>query len=291
MDTFLEHLVVERGLAEASVEAYASDLKDFDAFLDGVDVGQVSQDDLFLYLMDLRRRDLANRSLARRLSALRGMFTYLHAEGLIHDDPAELLDNPKLPKTLPKVLSQAEVETLLSQPDTLDRLGFRDRVMLELLYAAGLRVSELTGLNVLDTDLQAGIVRVFGKGSKERLVPLHDLARDLAQDYLESWRGLFKPKDDAMFVNRSGKRLTRQAVFKMVRKYSAAAGVPSGGGKISPHTLRHSFATHLLEGGADLRSVQLLLGHADVAATEIYTHVRADRLLAVHRQHHPRSRA
>ena len=220
--------------------------------------------------------------------ALRGFFAYGAAEGWFKADPARLLENPKLPARLPDFLTPDEVEAILAKPDMHARLGFRDRVMLELLYAAGLRVSELVGLAPLDFDPQVGVLQVFGKGSKERIVPIHSTAQDLLATYLRDWRDSFRPVENAMFLNRSGKRLTRQAVWKMIKKYAAAAAIRKD---VTPHTFRHSFATHLLEGGADLRTVQLLLGHADISATEIYTHVESGRLLRVHRQFHPRSRA
>ena len=179
------------------------------------------------------------------------------------------------------------MEALLAQPDCGVKTGARDRCMLEMLYAAGLRVSELCNLDVLDLDLQRGLVRVFGKGAKERLVPLHDAMQQMLATYLKDWRPAFSPTGGQLFVNRSGRALSRQYVWKMVKNYALQAGIRRA---ISPHTFRHSFATHLLEGGADLRSVQLLLGHADISATEIYTHVQAERLRALHHQFHPRSR-
>lgn len=287
-DHWLTQLTVVRGLAENTLGAYATDMADFLAFLEqrGQGPETASQESIFLYLYHLRRRGLANRSLARRLTALRGFFAFVVEERLRQDDPASLLDSPKLPKTLPEFLSREEVEALLARPDTTERLGFRDRTMLELLYACGLRVSELVGLAPLDYDPQTGWLKVFGKGSKERLVPVHDLAQQYLGAYVEQWRPLFRPAEDRLFLNRSGRGLSRQAVFKLVRRYAAEAGVQR---EISPHTLRHSFATHLLEGGADLRSVQLMLGHADVSTTEIYTHLQTGRLLAAHRRHHPRA--
>jgi integrase/recombinase XerD len=222
------------------------------------------------------------------LSCLRGFFSWCAEEGLLPDNPAALLDGPKLPSLLPRVLSRQEVDALLEAPDVSDKLGLRDRAMLELLYAAGLRVSELIGLRPLDLDLQRGMVRVFGKGSKERLVPLHDRAVAGLESYLACCRPLFSPRQDRLFLNRSGLGLTRQAVWKLIKRHALRAGIRR---ELSPHTLRHSFATHLLEGGADLRTVQLLLGHSDLAATELYTHVHPDRLIQVHASCHPRNRA
>jgi len=288
MDTYLEHLLVVRGLSENSLAAYATDLREFSAFLKqkDFDLSEVSRQTLSLYLFHLRRKGLASRSLARHLSALRGFFSYLADEGLADSDPAEFLENPKLPRKLPELLTIKEMATVLAQPDLSTKLGFRDRTMLELLYAAGLRVSELVQMKPFDFDPQVGVLRIFGKGSKERLIPIHYAAQEFLQNYLQSWRGQFKPVQDAVFLNRSGKGLTRQAVWKAIKRHALTAGITRN---VSPHTFRHSFATHLLEGGADLRTVQLLLGHADIAATEIYTHVQAGRLVQIHRQHHPRS--
>jgi integrase/recombinase XerD len=188
---------------------------------------------------------------------------------------------------LPEVLSEEEMDAILALPDMREKLGVRDRCMLEILYGAGLRVSELCTLRIADLDAQRGVLRVFGKGAKERLVPLHGMAVSLLCDYARDWRPAFSPREDAFFLNRSGKSLSRVALWKIVRKYALKAGIRRA---ISPHTFRHSFATHLLEGGADLRSVQLLLGHADISATEIYTHVQSGRLRRIHNAYHPRCR-
>lgn len=290
MDGYLEYLLIERGLAENTMAAYAADLADFAGFLaqGGMTLEAATEQTLFLYIVDLRRRGLTSRTLSRHLSALRGLFAHGVAEGQLTVDPLRYLENPKLPRTLPDVLTRDEMAAVLARPDLSDRLGFRDRTMLELLYASGLRVSELCGLRPLDFDPMTGLVRVFGKGSKERIVPVHDTAAKLLTAYIHDWRPAFRPVEDALFLNRSGKGLTRQAVWKVVKRHVAEAGIRKD---ISPHTFRHSFATHLLDGGADLRTVQMLLGHADIAATEIYTHVQADRLRQVHRAHHPRSRS
>jgi integrase/recombinase XerD len=288
IDHYLEHLTVIRGLAEKTVEAYGSDLLSFREFFTehSAALEDVDEHTLFLYLLHLRRKGLKNTSIARAVSSLRGFFDFLLREGRIAANPTALLDSPKLLRKLPEVLSREEVLALLARPLTTERLGFRDRTMLELLYACGLRVSELTGLKPTDFDPQAGLLHVLGKGSKERLVPMHESAVSLLLDYLRHWRPLFGPKCDAVFLNRSGRGLTRQGIWKLIRRYAREAGIIR---TVSPHTLRHSFATHLLEGGADLRTVQILLGHSDVTATEIYTHVQSARMLALHHNFHPRA--
>lgn len=288
LDRYLEHLLAVRGLSENTLAAYTTDLREFITFLTAKNgtIQSVQPPTLSLYLFHLRKTGLSVRSVARHVSALRGFFTFLADCGLMPEDPAEFLESPKLPKHLPDVLTPDEMSAILSVPQTTTKLGFRDRAMLELLYAAGLRVSELISLTAYDFDPQVGVLKVFGKGSKERLVPIHYDAQDFLQTYLVHWRHQFNPKEDHIFLNRSGKGLSRQAVWKCIKRYAAEAGITR---KVSPHSFRHSFATHLLEGGADLRTVQLLLGHADVAATEIYTHVQANRLRSIHRDHHPRS--
>jgi integrase/recombinase XerD len=289
-DRYLEHLTVERGLSENTIGAYSADIHALLAFLDGLEVSleRCTTRHLFLYLTHLRARKLAAASLARHLSTVRGLFSFAVQSRLLDEDPSALLENPKLPSQLPEFLTQTEMGALLDTPDTSTSLGFRDRVMLELLYAAGLRISELINLMLGDFDPQTGILRVFGKRAKERLVPIHFAAQRLLCDYLDHKRAEFKPLCHSIFLNRSGKGLTRQGVWKLVKRYAEAAGIRRG---ISPHTFRHTFATHLLEGGADLRTVQLLLGHAAINATEIYTHIQSGRLMRIHEQFHPRSTA
>ncbi|KAB1443821.1 site-specific tyrosine recombinase XerD [Pseudodesulfovibrio senegalensis] len=288
LDRYLEHLLVEKGLSENSLSSYASDLRLLLGFLEKRDCAleDVNKQVLTLYLMHLRTRGVQSRTLARQLSSIRGFFGFARDERWITDDPSALLDNPKLNRKLPEFLTREEVATLLSLPDHETRLGMRDRAMLELLYAAGLRVSELIDLRVLDYDAQVGVLRVFGKGAKERIVPVHYTAQEMLNRYLNDVRHQFGPSQDCIFLNRSGKGLSRQGVWKLIKRYAQQAGIKRS---ISPHTFRHSFATHLLEGGADLRTVQLLLGHADISATEIYTHVQSERLIALHERFHPRS--
>ena len=288
VDSYLEHVLIEKGLSENSLSGYAQDLYSLLAFLEekSFALKDLSDRTLFLYLTYLRAKGLKSRSLARHLSSLRGFFAYAMDQKWFKEDPGHLLENPKLPKKLPEFLTRDEISRVLALPDTSTLLGMRDKVMLELLYAAGLRVSELIQMKVLDFDPQVGMLKVFGKGSKDRLIPIHFTAQDYLNRYLEFTRPAFKPVEDFMFLNRSGKGLTRQGVWKLIKKFATLAGIRRS---ISPHTFRHSFATHLLEGGADLRTVQLLLGHADISATEIYTHVESSRLKTLHQKYHPRS--
>jgi len=288
IDKYLEHLLVVKGLSENTLHAYARDLFSFSEFLGSksTDLARVDDKALYLYAVNLHSLKLEPTTIARNLSTLRGFYRFLADEGIIKKNPAEFLENPKLVKRLPDVLGKEEVESILTQPDTGTKLGFRDRTILEVLYAAGLRVSELVMLKPLDYDPITGLLKIWGKGAKQRFAPLHSLAQDFLNAYLKSWRPGFKPVQDLVFLNRSGKGLSRQAVWKIIKRYARKAGIEK---EVSPHTFRHSFATHLLEGGADLRSVQILLGHSDITATEIYTHVQAERLLAVHSRFHPRS--
>lgn len=288
VDKYLEHILIEKGLSENSLSSYSNDLTSLLSFLEqkSFRLKDLSDKTLFLYLTHLRAKGLKSRSLARHLSSLRGFFTYAMDERWYKEDPGHLLENPKLPKKLPEFLTREEITRFLALPDTSTKLGMRDKAMIELLYAAGLRVSELITMKVLDFDAQVGILRVFGKGAKERLVPIHYTAQEVLNRYIQNTRPTFKPAEDYMFLNRSGKGLTRQGVWKLIKKFANLAEIKRS---ISPHTFRHSFATHLLEGGADLRTVQLLLGHADISATEIYTHVESNRLKTLHQKYHPRS--
>ena len=259
---WLDGLIAERGLSRNTVAAYRQDLDALRDFLDELETPLSGLDDenITLFIAWLRKRGDATRTLARRISSLRSFLAWCVERGELASNPAALIDPPNLPSLLPAVL--------------------------ELLYAAGMRVSELIELQPIDLDLQRGVVRIFGKGSKERLVPLHDAAVMRMAEYLKIVRPLFTPVEDRVFLNRSGNGLSRQGVWKLVKRYALEAGIRK---PISPHTFRHSFATHLLEGGADLRSVQILLGHADMSATELYTHVQSERLLQIHRKYHPRS--
>ena len=289
LNQFYQHLGVERGLAPLTVEAYARDLQDFWGFLEArarTDWGAVNLADLQDYFAALEARGLSARSRARRLSALRQFFRFLQREEQVGSNPVELLDSPRLPRRLPQVLGEEEVAALLNAPDPDTPAGLRDQALLEVLYATGLRVSELVGLTFKQLDLRRGVVRPLGKGSKERVVPMVAAAVEKLQLYLETGRPrLLKGRESPyVFINRRGGKLSRQGFWKLLKQYALKAGVKT----LSPHTLRHSFATHLLTRGANLKVLQMLLGHADLATTQIYTHLDAARLKQVHKKSHPR---
>jgi integrase/recombinase XerD len=287
-DQFISHLRVERGLADNTIQSYSQDLRKFSEFLGrrGLSPVHVTQNHIMEFMGRLKG-SVSMRSAARNLSTLRTFFRFLISEGKIKSSPARLLGAPKLPRRLPGVLSSGEVELLLSQPDISAPRGQRDRAMLELLYATGLRVSELVGLRISNINLEVGFVRMVGKGSKERMVPMGGKAQEALKDYLSNGRTrlLRKRTSPHLFVNSRGKPMTRQGFWKMIKRYGMLGGIKK---KISPHSIRHSFASHLLEGGADLRSVQIMLGHADISTTQIYTHVTRERLKQIHEKYHPR---
>ncbi|MEW6263249.1 MAG: site-specific tyrosine recombinase XerD [Thermodesulfobacteriota bacterium] len=289
LDLFLDHLRVERGLAANTIEAYGRDARRFLDFLAARSSALEScgRSTVMAYLLELSRAGVGPRSRARALSAVKGLYSFLIKEGLAKENPAGDVEAPGRPLHLPEVLSLEEVDALLAAPEVKDAGGLRDKAMLEMIYAAGLRVSELTGLQLGQVNLEAGYLRTMGKGSKERLVPLGDEARDWTGRYLREARGrLLKGRTSPyLFLNRRGARLSRQYFWRRVGHYARLAGIKKD---IHPHTLRHSFATHLLNRGADLRSVQMMLGHADISTTEIYTHVTRTRLKAIHQEYHPR---
>jgi len=290
IDQFISHLRVERGLAELSIEAYAADLSRFAEFMEANGFGDPTDDDTYAilkHMIVLRDDGLGPRSRARHLVSIRSFYRFLAEEKVLPSDPSGLIDFPKTGLKLPDTLTVSEVTSLLEAPDTATPRGMRDAAMIELLYAAGLRVSELIHLEVNDINLEAGFVRVLGKGSKERVVPMGQYAMDKLDIYLTSARPLLLKlyASRTLFVARAGKPMTRQGFWKLLNKYTLLAGLK---GNISPHTLRHSFATHLLEGGADLRVVQVMLGHADISTTQIYTHITGDHLRTMHRTYHPR---
>ena len=294
-EDWLGEILSVKGLSPMTVSSYRQDIASLASFLEaglGADLSarealaKLDDEQILLFIVWLRTRGDGKRTLSRRLSCLRGFLRWCEELGYLRSNPAELLDGPKLPRLLPNVLTQDEVLRLLDAPDMGTRLGRRDRAMLELMYASGMRVSEVVSLRPLDLDFQTNMVRIFGKGRKERIVPLHDRAAAIIEDYIRNTRPDFSPRASQVFLNRSGLGLTRQAVWKLIKRYAAEAGIERS---ISPHTMRHTFATHLLEGGADLRTVQILLGHSDLAATELYTHVRSDILRDVYRHCHPRN--
>lgn len=290
IDQFLNYLLVEKGLSRATLECYSRDLLRYTIFMERNGRSMVSVEDtalLLKHLIHLRREGLGARSRARHLVSLRGFYGFLVQEKLLALDPAKLLDSPKTALKLPDILSAEEVRRLLNAPDTRKPQGIRDAAMLEVLYAAGLRVSELVHLKIQDVHLDAGFVRALGKGSKERIVPIGQYAREKVLFYLEHARGRLVKNHASpyLFVGRSGRPMTRQGFWKQLRLYAASTGLFK---KVTPHSLRHSFASHLLEGGADLRAVQIMLGHADISTTQIYTHVTRDRLKELHRKFHPR---
>ncbi|HXE75120.1 MAG TPA: site-specific tyrosine recombinase XerD [Candidatus Xenobia bacterium] len=287
---FLNYVQVERGLAPNSVAAYRRDLAKFAAFCEKqrVKLTTVERKHVVDFLGRLYQEGLDARSVARHLVTLRNFFRFLLREGIIRHDPVEHIESPRVWKRLPKFLTVEEVERLLGAASGGDPLDLRDRAMLELLYATGLRVSELVSLKVSDVQLDPGLLRCIGKGNKERVVPLGKKAQAALEDYLRKSRPhlIARRPSPYLFASRRGSRMTRQNFWHLLRRRARAAGVRA---PLTPHTLRHSFATHLLERGADLRAVQLLLGHADISTTEIYTHVAQERLKQVYRSHHPRA--
>jgi len=290
IDEFLDALWAERGLSQNTLSAYRRDLQAFSVWLKKTEktLLQVRNTEIQDYLVCRGKKGVKASSLARLLSSLRRFYRYQLREGRIEEDPSALIDSPKLAKSLPNTLSESQIDALLEAPDINDAIGLRDRAMLELLYATGLRVSELVSLEQSQLSLQQGVVRVVGKGNKERLVPMGDVAVDWLIQYKENARSdimMGKGISDALFVTRRGSGMTRQAFWYLIKRYALEVGIAQ---KISPHTLRHAFATHLLNHGADLRVVQLLLGHSDLSTTQIYTHVAKARLQALHQEHHPR---
>ncbi len=288
---YAEHLRAERGLSPQTVTAYLGDLRAFGEW--SAERGHpplaATPREIRGFLSDRREAGVSERTVARGLSSLRGFYRYCVASGRIDDDPTELVKAKEIPRRLPKALSRQEVDDILCQPDTDKPAGVRDRAMLEVAYGSGLRVSELISLQLNDLELEVGFIRCRGKGGKERLVPLGREARRWVETYLGRARPAYcrRANEPALFLSQQGSPMTRQWFGKCVKRYAAAAGIDAG--KVSPHVLRHSFATHLLEGDADLRAVQAMLGHARIATTEIYTHVDRSRLRRVYDRYHPRA--
>jgi integrase/recombinase XerD len=292
IDRFLASMAVEKGLAKNTLEAYSRDLAQLSGYLVEQEIGEWTQVEplhLRSYVAYLRRQGLANRSIVRRLVALRRLYRFLQLEGVISGDPLPAVRFTAAPRKLPDMLSGDAIAKLIAQPDPTTPLGVRDRAMFELLYGAGLRVSELISVQVPQINFDGSYLTIKGKGAKVRAVPFGHFAREKLLAYLNDARPrLLKGKLSAyLFTTRSGKPMTRQGFWKLIRAHALAAGIDK---RVTPHTLRHCFATHLLEGGADLRSVQAMLGHADISTTQIYTHVDGARLKRVHKQFHPRER-
>ncbi|MGD0336461.1 MAG: site-specific tyrosine recombinase XerD [Candidatus Omnitrophota bacterium] len=290
ISAFLDYLSVERGLSLNTIASYREDLKFYTGFLrmSKIDaISKITRNDITDFMFYQKDKGLAANSIARRLAAIRMFHRFLARERIVRTDPSSLVDSPKLGKKIPDTLSLAEVDALLTQPDTRDKQGMRDRAILEVLYATGMRVSEAVNLKSNNVNLSVGFLRCIGKGDKERVIPLGKKAINSIHRYIEYGRPKFLKNNtcDLLFLNRSGKRISRQSLWKIIRKYARQAKIKK---PIRPHILRHSFATHLLERGADLRSVQEMLGHANISTTQIYTHINKDRLKSVHKMFHPR---
>ncbi len=296
---FLDYLVAEKGSSDNTVAAYRNDLTQFYDFvtqprqLDGQPAWEnLTRDHLINYILFLKDREYSSATVARKIAAMKSFCHFLLRTGVIADDPAEDLDSPKVKKQLPQTLSPAEVDRLLALPAEAGRgpKALRDAALLELLYATGMRVSEVAHLTVDDVDLEGGTVRCVGKGSKERVMPLYPKAVETLRDYLDNGRNALLGEDRnerTLFLNPRGERLTRQGLWLIIKSYARELGLE---GRVTPHTLRHTFATHMLDGGAGLREVQRLLGHANISTTQIYTHVSRDRLRQVYDEAHPRAR-
>ncbi|MGH8647219.1 MAG: site-specific tyrosine recombinase XerD [Gammaproteobacteria bacterium] len=287
IESYLDHLWIERGLSDQTLASYRSDLQGLCRWLtaQGRTLLEVSSDELVRFLESYTHASV--RTTARRLSSVRGLCRYLVRERLLNEDPSAHIGSPRVGRALPKYLTESEVESLLAAPDAGEQAGLRDRTMLEVLYATGLRVSELVALTTLRVNLRQGVVRVTGKGGKERLVPMGEEGIAWVTRYSREARPLFvqRTNTDLLFPSRRGGAMSRQAFWHLIKRYARKAGLAK---TISPHTLRHAFATHLLDHGADLRVVQLLLGHRDISTTQIYTHIARARLKELHATHHPR---
>ncbi|WP_318470309.1 site-specific tyrosine recombinase XerD [Photobacterium leiognathi] len=291
IERFLDAMWMERGLSENTLASYRNDLMKLLNWLkqESRNVINVSVDDLQRYQQWLFDKDYKQTSRARMVSAIRRLFQYLHREKMRDDDPSAMLVTPKLPKRLPKDLSEAQVDALLDAPDVNDPIELRDKAMLELLYATGLRVTELVTLTMENISLRQGVVRITGKGDKERLVPMGENAIDWIEQFIETGRPqlLGEKSSDVLFPSRRARQMTRQTFWHRIKHYAVLAGIDAE--TLSPHVMRHAFATHLLNYGADLRVVQMLLGHSDLSTTQIYTHVATERLKQLHQTHHPRA--
>tara|TARA_Y100000590_G_scaffold431448_1_gene546265 strand:- start:25703 stop:26605 length:903 start_codon:yes stop_codon:yes gene_type:complete len=288
IDGFIDSIWLEKGLSQNTLNAYRQDLTSFDNWLKPTSLEKADKISLLDYLAFRLKEGYSSRSTARSLSSLRAFYSYLITKSLIKENPTAKIQSPKLGHSLPKVLSEEEVEKLISSPNTKEPLGLRDRAMLELLYACGLRISELINLDLLNLNIRQGVVKVIGKGGKERLVPMGEQALDWISDYLAYGRDqlvIESKKSSLLFLSKRGTGMTRQTFWYRIKHYANKSGVDE---TLSPHTLRHAFATHLINHGADLRTVQLLLGHTSLSTTQIYTEVARHRMKELHKEHHPR---
>ena len=290
LDAFIDNIWIEKGLSQNTLDSYRSDLEQFSKWLEKNNLSYIktSKKEILSYLSFLFQKGLGSKTVARKLSSLKSFFRYLVFKSIIQNDPSSEVETPKLLKSIPKSISEKEVEALLAAPDEKTDIGLRDKTMIETLYSCGLRISELTNLELLNLNLRQGVIRVIGKGQKERLVPMGDQLISLLELYISSSRKnlLDKRHSDFLFLSTRGQRMTRQSFWHRIKHYCLASGFEPD--KISPHVLRHAFATHLLNNGADLRVVQLLLGHSDLNTTQIYTEVARQRLKRLHTEHHPR---
>ena len=290
LDAFIDNIWIEKGLSQNTLDSYRSDLEQFSKWLEKNNLSylKTSKKEILSYLSFLFQKGLGSKTVARKLSSLKSFFRYLVFKSIIPNDPSSEVETPKLLKSIPKSISEKEVEALLAAPDEKTDIGLRDKTMIETLYSCGLRISELTNLELLNLNLRQGVIRVIGKGQKERLVPMGDQLIGLLELYISSSRKnlLNKRHSDFLFLSTRGQRMTRQSFWHRIKHYCLASGFEPD--KISPHVLRHAFATHLLNNGADLRVVQLLLGHSDLNTTQIYTEVARQRLKRLHTEHHPR---
>ncbi|MFH0912698.1 MAG: site-specific tyrosine recombinase XerD [Candidatus Omnitrophota bacterium] len=290
VDAFLNYLSVERGLSRNTIISYREDINTYISFLKAAHIDTLSsatKDNITNFMLSQKDRGLAANSVARRLAAIKAFYKFLVAERILKINPSSLIESPKLWKKIPETLSANEVNALLSQPNIREKQGIRDRAILETLYATGMRVSEAADLKLDNVNLEVGFLRCFGKGNKERIIPLGRKAIGSIKRYIEaSRREMLKNREsNFLFLNRFGKRISRQSLWKIIKRYAREARIKK---PMKPHILRHSFATHLLERGADLRSVQEMLGHANISTTQIYTHITKERLKAIHKMFHPR---
>lgn len=293
LDDFIHFLVVEKGLSKNTIVSYKRDLNSYITYLKNVEklagLNEVQRPQIVHFLKFLKDTGKSSKTLARHIASIRAFHHFLLREKAVDHDPTVHIESPQHERSLPKVLSMEEVETLLDSPKLTDQFGYRDKAMLEMMYATGIRVSELIGLKLSDVHLTMGFIRCMGKGSKERIIPIGKTASDAIQEYLEKGRPKLvskKHRDESLFLNHHGKGLSRQGFWKILKRLASDAGIEK---ELTPHTMRHSFATHLLENGADLRAVQEMLGHADISTTQIYTHVTKTRLKDVYTKFHPRA--